>query len=229
MAVNRSSARVSGFAPLEEPLQRGEVVYNALLDGILRGELAPGAQLNADNLAQQLRVSTTPVRDALNRLAKDGIVVKLPYQGWFVRRFSENEVREVYEVRAGLECFIVRLACERVTPEEIQQLQQHQFTGVQALERGDLEAYRLYNQELHAAILRAARNAELAAVASQVSLKTQMLSSRTIRLEGRPRLAIEEHRQILEAIARRDIPSAQELMERHILGAMQDMLRHGLD
>jgi DNA-binding GntR family transcriptional regulator len=229
MAVNKSSATTPGFAPIEEPLQRGEVVYNALLEGILRGDLAPGAQLNADNLAQQLRVSTTPVRDALNRLAKDGIVVKLPYQGWFVRRFEQKEIREVYEVRAGLECFIVRLACQRITPEEIEQLRQHQSTGEQALERGDLEAYRLYNQELHAAILRAARNAELAAVASQVSLKTQMLSSRTIRLEGRPRLAIEEHRQILEAIARRDVPAAQELMEHHILGAMEDMLRHGLD
>lgn len=228
MAVNPNTPRAPGLAPIEEPLQRGEVVYQALLNAILRGELAPGAQLNADNLAQQLRVSTTPVRDALNRLAKDGIVVKLPYQGWYVRSFEEREIREVYEVRAGLECFIVKLACQRITPEEIEALRAHQTVGEQALEQQDLEAYRLYNQELHAAILRAARNAELAALAGQVSLKTQMLSARTIRLHGRPRLAILEHRQIIEAIAQRDTPTAQELMERHILSAMEDMLRHGL-
>jgi DNA-binding GntR family transcriptional regulator len=217
-----------GLVPLEQPVQRAERVYNALLDSIIRGETGSGAQLNTDSISQHLKVSTTPVRDALNRLEKDGLVVKLPYQGWFVRTFQDQEIRDVYEMRTGLECFSVRLACERITLDEIGRLRATQLAGEAALQDQDLEAYRIYNQELHAAIMQAARNAELAQVAAQVSLKTQMLSAKTIRLLGRPPVAIQEHRQLIELIAKRDAPAAQELMERHILSAMEDMFRHGL-
>jgi DNA-binding GntR family transcriptional regulator len=204
-----------GLVPLEQPVQRAERVYNALLDSIIRGETGSGAQLNTDSISQHLKVSTTPV-------------VKLPYQGWFVRTFQDQEIRDVYEMRTGLECFSVRLACERITLDEIGRLRATQLAGEAALQDQDLEAYRIYNQELHAAIMQAARNAELAQVAAQVSLKTQMLSAKTIRLLGRPPVAIQEHRQLIELIAKRDAPAAQELMERHILSAMEDMFRHGL-
>ncbi len=228
MGIMKASAATMGLVPLEQPVQRAERVYNALLDSIIRGETGSGAQLNTDSISQHLKVSTTPVRDALNRLEKDGLVVKLPYQGWFVRSFQEQEIRDVYEMRAGLECFSVRLACERIAPDEIARLHATQLAGEAALQDRDLEAYRLYNQELHAAIMQAARNAELAQLAAQASLKTQMLSAKTIRLLGRPPIAIEEHRQLIELIAKRDTQAAQKLMERHILSAMEDIFRHGL-
>jgi DNA-binding GntR family transcriptional regulator len=228
MGITRNVLANLSLAPLEEPVQRSEVVYHALLDNMILGGLAWGAPLNADLIAQQLKVSTTPVRDALNRLEKDGLAVKLPYQGWFVRGFQEQEIRDIYEMRAGLECFSVRLACQRITPEEIARLHTTQSAGEAALRREDLEAYRLHNQELHATIMQAARNAELAQVAAQASLKTQMLSAKTIRLAGRPSHAVREHSQLIELIAKHDAQGAQELMERHILSAMEDILRHGL-
>jgi DNA-binding GntR family transcriptional regulator len=228
MGITRNVLANLSLAPLEEPVQRSEVVYHALLDNMILGGLAWGAPLNADLIAQQLKVSTTPVRDALNRLEKDGLAVKLPYQGWFVRGFQEQEIRDIYEMRAGLECFSVRLACQRITPEEIARLHTTQSAGEAALRHEDLEAYRLHNQELHAAIMQAARNAELAQVAAQASLKTQMLSAKTIRLAGRPSHAVREHSQLIELIAKHDAQAAQELMERHILSAMEDILRHGL-
>lgn len=228
MGITKASAKPMGLVPLEQPVQRAERVYSALLGSILRGETGSGAQLNTDIISQHLRVSTTPVRDALNRLEKDGLVVKLPYQGWFVRSFQEAEIRDVYEMRTGLERFSVRLACARITPEEIERLHATQLVGEAALQDQDLEAYRLYNQELHAAIMRAARNAELAQLAAQASLKTQMLSAKTIRLLGRPPIALQEHRQLIELIAKRETQLAQELMERHILSAMEDIFRHGL-
>jgi DNA-binding GntR family transcriptional regulator len=226
--MTKGNSAPLALTPLDEPVQRAERVYNALLDSIIRGELGSGAQLNTDSISQQLRVSTTPVRDALNRLEKDGVVVKLPYQGWFVRRFEDQEIRDVYEMRAGLERFSVRLACKRITPEELEQLRAQQAVGEAALQRQDLEAYRLYNQELHAAIMRAAKNAELALVAAQASLKTRMLSAKTIRFLGRPLRAIQEHQQLIELIAKRDSEAAQALMEEHILSAMEDIFRHGL-
>ena len=101
--------------PLTETLQLGTRAYRALASGIVGGQIEPGTQLRPDTIAEQLEISVTPVREALYRLEGDGLLVKLPYQGWFVREFTEQEVRQLYEMRAAMECFAVRLACQRMT------------------------------------------------------------------------------------------------------------------
>jgi DNA-binding GntR family transcriptional regulator len=208
-------------------MQLGARVYQALLNGIVGGRIEPGQQLRPDTIAEQLEVSTTPVREGLHCLERDGLVVKLPYQGWFVREFTEQEVRELYEMRAALECFSVRLACERMTPAEIGWLREHQSVGEAAIRDNDMDAYRIYNRDLHAAIMQAARNSYLSSVMGQLSLQSQVLMSRTIRLAGRPSRAIEEHQQIIETISKRQSTQAQQVMERHILSALEDILATG--
>jgi DNA-binding GntR family transcriptional regulator len=128
-------------------------------------------------------------------------------------------------MRAALECFGVRLACERITDEQLAWLREHQAVGEAALRDGDMEAYRIYNRDLHAAIVESARNAYLSSLMSQVDLQSQMLMAKTIRLAGRPSRAIEEHRELIELIARREERAAQELMELHILSASEDIVR----
>ncbi len=145
-----------------------------------------------------------------------------------MRRFEEQEIRDIYEVRAGLECLAVRLACFRITAEEIERLREHQRGGEAVLDQGDLEAYRLYNQKFHSAIIQAARNPELKLLMKQTSRKTQMLSAKTIRMTGRPLRAVQEHKQLIEYISMRNSAAAQQLMERHILSAMEDIFTHGL-
>ena len=217
-----------GLEPLAETPQLGARVYQSLLNGIVSGTVEPGSPLRPDTLAEQLQVSTTPVREALLTLESDGVVIKRPYQGWFVREFSEQAAREMYEYRACLECLGVRLACERITAEETEWLRAHQAVGKAALASGDMNAYRIYNADLHAAILRAARNSYLFATMGQVSIQSQMLVARTIRVIGRPSRAIEEHARLIRLLANRDSRAAQRLMEQHILSALQDILRYGL-
>jgi DNA-binding GntR family transcriptional regulator len=224
MSDNGKLTDNSLLVPLDEPVQRACRVYTVLLQAILRGELTPDSQIHADGIAERLKVSTTPVRDALNRLEKDGLIVKYPYQGWFVRSFSEREIRDLYEMRAGLESFGVGLACERITTEEIEELRRQQSIGVEALERGAMEEYRIYNQDLHSAITKASRNAELLQFVEQITRQTQMLTAQSIRVAGRPSRAVREHEQLIEFIAKRDSARAQELMKRHILSALKDLL-----
>lgn len=214
--------------PLSESLQLGTRAYRALLNGIIGGRIESGTQLRPDTIAEQLEISTTPVREALYRLEGDGLVVKLPYQGWFVREFTEQEVRELYEMRAALECFSVRLACQRITGDELARLRTFQSIGQAALKDGDMDGYRIYNRDLHAAIMRAARNSYLSALMGQVDLQSQMLMSRTIKLVGRPSRAIEEHQELITLLANRREKAAQKLMERHILGALEDIVRFGI-
>lgn len=225
-------AKVKGSKePALEPLSEtllGARAYRALWTAIVSGHIEPGVQLRPDTIAEQLDISTTPVREALHRMEGDGLVMKLPYRGWFVREFTEQEVRELYEMRAALESFSVRLACERINEEELSSLREHQSVGEAALKTGDMEAYRIYNRDLHAAIMDAARNAYLSSAMGQLSLQSQVLVARTIRLVGRPSRAIEEHRELIDLIAARQDRAAQELMERHILSALEDILRFGL-
>jgi DNA-binding GntR family transcriptional regulator len=214
--------------PLSDALQLGTRAYRALSNGIVGGRIEPGTQLRPDTIAEQLEISTTPVREALYRLEGDGLLVKLPYQGWFVREFTEPEVRELYEMRAALECFSVRLACERISDDQVTALRKHQTVGESALKDGDMDAYRIYNRDLHAAIMDAARNAYLSSTMGQLTLQSQMLMARTIRLVGRPSRAIEEHQELIDLIAGRKAKDAQKLMERHILSALEDIVKFGL-
>jgi DNA-binding GntR family transcriptional regulator len=211
--------------PLSDKPQLGTRVYQALANGIVSGQIEPGAPLRPDVIARQLEVSTTPVREAMHRLEGDGLAIKVPYQGWFVREHSEQQVRELYELRAALECFSVRLACGRITSEEMAWLRQHQATGEAALAAGDMDAYRIYNRDLHAAIMKAARNSYLFSMMGQLRLQSEMLMARTIRIIGRPVRAIEEHHELIELIDRRDGRAAEQLMEHHILSALEDIVR----
>ena len=220
-------ARERALEPLSETLL-GARAYRALWEDIVRGRIDFGAQLRPDAIAGQLDISVTPVREALHRMERDGLILKLPYRGWFVREFTEPEVRELYEMRAALESFSVGRACDRITAEELAWLHDHQEVGEAALRAGDMEAYRIYNRDLHAAITEAARNTYLSSAMGQLTLQSQMLMAKTIRLVGRPSRAIEEHREVIDLIAARKKAEAQALIERHILSALEDILRFGL-
>jgi DNA-binding GntR family transcriptional regulator len=224
---DQKSPAAHGLEPLQETLQLGARVYQALLNSIISGRIEPGAPLRPDVIARQLEVSTTPVREAMHRLEGDGLAIKLPYQGWFVREFTEKQIRELYELRAALECFSVRLACQRITEDEIAALHQHQVTGEGALARKDMDDYRTYNWNLHAAIMRAAQNSYLFATMSQLRMQTEMLMAKTIRITGRPVRAIKEHYRLIELIEKRDAQAAEQLMEHHILSALEDIIRWG--
>jgi DNA-binding GntR family transcriptional regulator len=157
------------------------------------------------------------------------MVLKHPNQGWCVRNFTKKQIRELYEFRATLESFSIRLACERRTDEEIAALRACQSLGESALANGDMNAYRIYNRDLHATICSAARNSYLSAVMGQLGMQSEMLSAKTIRIAGRPLRAIDEHNRLTEYIASRDAQAAEKLMEHHVLSALEDILRVGTD
>ena len=221
---DKKSSAVQELEPLEN-LQLGARVYQALLNSIVTGQIAPGAPLRPEAIARQLEVSTTPVREAMHRIEGDGLAIKLPYQGWFVREFTEPQIRELYEVRAALECVSVRLACQRITDEETDWLRRHQVTGENALASKNMDDYRMYNWDLHAAIMRAARNSYLFAMMGQLRQQSEMLTATTIRITGRSLRAMEEHRRLIELIEKRDSSAAEQLMEYHILSALEDIVR----
>jgi len=94
-------------------------VYEVLKNKILGMELPPGTRLKDGELAEDLEVSNTPVREAIRQLEKDGLAETIPYQGNFVRKMSREEVCEIYDVRMVLEALAARLSVEMLTPEQL--------------------------------------------------------------------------------------------------------------
>jgi DNA-binding GntR family transcriptional regulator len=212
--------------PLGQVLQLGSRVYDSLVNSISSGQMEFGAPLRLNEIARMLEVSTTPVREALGRLESSGLVVKVPNCGWFVRYFTEDEIRDMHEVRASIEGLSVRLACLRMTEEELKWLRAYnQEKGEAAMRANDVSAYMLYNREFHSVILRAARNSYLAAVVGQLGPQSEMLTARSIKMPGRMQRAFEEHSRILRCLTERDAEGAENAMKDHILSALVEFLR----
>lgn len=223
--IDKSSGNeATTFPPLPETVQLGAKVYRVLVDSIVNGNILPGAPLRPDAIARQLDVSTTPVREAMNRLGGDGLAVKIPYQGWFVREFTQQQIRELYVFRAALEALSVRLASKQITKEDLQWLRDHQTSGETAFHDSDLEGYRIYNHDFHTKILNIANNSYLSTAMGQMALQTEMLAAQTIRIAGRSLRAIQEHGRLIELLEAQEGEKASCLMESHIMSALDDIL-----
>jgi DNA-binding GntR family transcriptional regulator len=216
------------LAPLSDSLQLGGRVYKVLANSIVGGKVASGSQLRPDVIARQLDVSTTPVREAMHRLESDGLLVKVPYQGWYVREFTEKEIRELYEFRASLERFSIRVACGRITPRDVNWMRKHQLVGKAALKSKDMEEYRVYNRDFHQAILNIAGNSYLKSAMAQVALQSEMLSAKTISISGRPRKAVEEHSELINLMEHHRLGEAEKSIDLHIMSALEAILSAGV-
>lgn len=109
---------------MNEYLPLRDVVFNTLRQAILRGELKPGERLMEIQLANKLGVSRTPIREAIRKLELEGLVLMIPRKGAEVADITEKSLKDVLEVRRALEELSVKLTCDRITKEEIKELEQ---------------------------------------------------------------------------------------------------------
>ena len=118
---------------MNEYLPLRDVVFNTLRQAILRGELKPGERLMEIQLANKLGVSRTPIREAIRKLELEGLVLMIPRKGAEVAEITEKNMRDVLEVRKALEELAVQLACDKITQEELEELEKAGYSEVQIL------------------------------------------------------------------------------------------------
>jgi len=207
--------------PLRIPLQdsgtatTGDAAYLALRQGILQGDLAPGERLRSDALANELKVSRTPVREALRKLEAEGLVQRSG-SGLIVREFSEQDLTELFYVREALEGMAARLAAENATPGEIADIRELLDDMEAVGQRGDVVALRPLTAEYHRLVGRAAHNGRLLqSLESLLEHVRQMQTSTLLNIEGRAVEALKEHHELLQAIEARDADRAEKLARTH--------------
>jgi DNA-binding GntR family transcriptional regulator len=218
--------------PLRAPLRdsgaatTADAAYQALRQGILRGDLAPGERLRSDALANDLRVSRTPVREALRKLEAEGLVERSG-AGLIVREFSETDLTELFYVREALEGMAARLAAENATPGEIAEIRELLDDMETLRRRGEVAALRPLTAEFHRLIGRAAHNGRLLhALESLLEHVRQMQTSTLLDIEGRPTEALKEHRDLVAAVEARDADRAEKIARAHRRKTLE--LRRGL-
>ncbi len=191
-----------------------DAAYKVLRQSILRGDLAAGERLRSDALANELKVSRTPVREALRKLEAEGLVERSG-SGLIVREFSEKDLTELFYVREALEGMAARLAAENATPSEIGEIGELLDDMDAVGQRGEVAALRPLTGEFHQLICRAAHNDRLLQSLKSLLEHVRQMQTSTLYVEGRLAEALKEHRDLLRAIEARDADRAERLARAH--------------
>ena len=154
--------RLDSYQPLRE------VVCETLRDAIRSGILKPGERLMEIQLAEELGVSRTPVREAIRRLELEGYVIMMPRRGTYVANLSIRDVNEVFEIRTSLESLSSGLAAERITDDELERLQRLLVQIGSYIEIGDMEKIVETDTEFHDLLYQASRNQRLVGIISRL-------------------------------------------------------------
>ncbi len=208
-----------------------DAVYDVLRQSIVDGELKPGMRLRSDALAMKLRVSRTPVREALRKLEAECLVTRSGRTGLVVRALTEQDLTELFYVREALEGMSARLAAVNATPAELAEIRELLDDMDQVGRQGDIKALRRLTGEFHRHICRASHNTRLLQSLDVLLDQVRQSPSTTLGLAGRPLEAIEEHRRLLQAIVSRDGDRAEMLAREHrrkTLDLRKEMMRQQL-
>ncbi len=190
-------------------------IVDAITNAIVERRLMPGTKLAETQIGDIFRVSRTVVRQALNRLSRDGLVRLEPARGAFVAQPSSEEARQVFEARALIEAGLIKALCARITPAQVSELRQHLHDEQQAVARTDVPGRTRLLADFHVVLARMLGNevlaqqlAELLARSSLVALMMQSSHS--------AEHSHAEHVAIVDALDKRDARAAVRLMESHL-------------
>ena len=193
-----------------------EEVFYTLREGILKGELKPGERLMEITLADRLGVSRTPIREAIRKLAIEGLVVIEPRKGARVADIDKQELNDVLELRRGLEELAIKKACERITDEELKNLEiaAKEFSGL--VSGNHLMALAEADVHFHDVIYRATHNRRLVQLLNNLREQMYRFRMEYLKDEASRKHLDAEHQEILMAIRKKDVERAHKYICQHI-------------
>lgn len=213
------SIDMNQFMPLRE------VVFTTLRQAILKGELKPGERLMEITLANKLGVSRTPIREAIRKLELEGLVVMIPRKGAHVAHITEQELNDVLEVRRGLEEMAIRKACERITKEELEQLEEAAKVFSELTASDNLVALAEADVKFHDVIYEATHNRRLVQLLNNIREQIYRYRMEYLKDADSRKLLDEEHKAICEAIREKDLKKAHAYICQHIDNQQRSIIK----
>lgn len=202
-------------------------VYDIVRDMIVNQELRPGQKIIEDQIASQIGVSRTPVREALFRMENDGIVEIIPRRGPFVTELTEEKIIEILLIREVLEGLVARIATPLITRAQLKRLRTL-LDGVSALDddQGKLTRFTNHDITFHKLLLDVCKNSMLSNMMGTINSNLHLIRLRTVSFTGRARQTVSEHYHILKAMEAGDALLAEQRMRAHIASVRDSAIQN---
>jgi DNA-binding GntR family transcriptional regulator len=203
-------------------------ILTRLRDHIVEGNIPDGGRVPERQLCEMLKISRTPLREALKVLASEGLVELLPNRGARVRALGERDLGELFDLMGGLEGLAGRLACENITDEEIAEIERLHYEMYGFYLHGDMHGYFRVNQLIHQKILEASRNATLRSTYANLAgrIRRVRYSANFARKRERWGEAMREHESILDALRRRAGSELSDILFKHLRNKKMAAIEH---
>ena len=197
-------------------LSLGSRAYQELRRIILEGQVGPGKKLNEGELAKALGISRTPIREAINRLEKEGLVETFPQRGAFVIQFTEKDVYELFLIRENLEGLAARLAAEKITPSSLAKLEACVEGFKEPFQEKDIQRYSREDFRFHQTIVLLSDARRLMKLVSLLLDHIRMFRLTTRGVPDRMKASLADHRRIIEAMRQKNPEEAERRMRQHL-------------
>lgn len=219
MRVTLEPVQTREYSPIREE------VFTMLRQAILTGKLQPGDRLVERELAEQLGVSRTPVREALRKLELENLVTHIPRKGVVVSEISRKDVIEIFDIRACLEGLAASLAAQKATRDELQGLRALLNEMEIAASNRDYEELNEIHDEFHRRLFDIADSPRLVQMINSLSDYISRFTKTGYSIPGRSSAAMQEHQDLLEALEARDSSRAEKIAGHHVMNTKTVVLR----
>jgi DNA-binding GntR family transcriptional regulator len=210
---------------MEQPANVLEIPRRALHDQVIarlremliEGRIEPGAKLNERELSLRLRVSRTPLREAIKLLGAEGLVDLIPNRGAVAVKFTEADVLQAFEMLAGLEAMSGELAAQRISAAQLAEIKALHYEMLACFERDDVSGYHRLSARIHAAVNEAAGNPLLRKTYREINARVQALRFRIQQNKTTWEQEVREHNAMLAALEARDAAAMRRILTEHLL------------
>ncbi len=203
-----------------------ERVYREFRHKIITGAIPGGSRLVETTLAAKMKVSRTPVREALHKLALEGLLYSIPRAGYIVEEMSDHDIEDLFRTRTAIEQIVVKWAVEKITPEELKLLKINLQKTEETIKNGETQLMMNLDNEFHQIIYKAARSKTLYKISQMLSDHTYKFRLACIHVPDIAGRARQGHFEIYDAIRAGDSEKAQEAVEAHLIIVRKDILNH---
>ena len=204
------------FQPMTESRPIREIAYDVLKKAIITGEIPAGERIVETEYADRLHISRTPLREALRKLERDGLVEYVMRRGVVVHAFTTEDVDQIYTIRNSLEMLTLPYIIENATAEDIAALREKLAAMDALIARDDIEGLSPLARDFHTCLTAMSGKNRILRVIEGQDEYIRSFSAMAIQQENRRSSAHEEHHKLVDLVEKKDLPALEELMRHHI-------------
>lgn len=203
-------------------------VFQKLREDILSGKYREHEELKEVAIGEELGVSRTPVREAFRQLELEGLIQIIPNKGAYVTGITVKDVKDIYMIRSLLEGLCARLATEKITKEQLEEMEENIYLADFHAQKGHMDQMAELDNRFHDILYEACDSKLLEHTLKDYHEYVLRVRQKTLSNNTRGRASNDEHRQIMEAIKAGDAERAEKLANRHMINAYDNMVKNGL-